>query len=295
MADSGSRELVDSVWQHQSVWSSTADALKARIDRLRLVMLGLGIASAALTTLAAEVSSLNEVSGKVLLLTAGIAVGLVPVVRARLGADAVSRWTRARAVAEELKSQVYRFLAGVEPFRGPDPEAVLATRSHGVQDTAADLLVDTAGVSPATREVPAVDDVASYVRLRLLPQVRWYENRSGQLAGWLARARRAELVLSVVGVVLAATAATFRLDVAAWVAVVTTMTAALSSHVAASRWEYQLVEYLRTAGELSRLHEQWAGSDTSDDASADQLVDRCEQVISVQNKGWMARWSAEKT
>ncbi|GAB3787472.1 DUF4231 domain-containing protein [Nocardioides ungokensis] len=295
MADSGSRELVNSVWQHQSVWSTTADALKARIDRLRLVMLALGIASAALTTLAAEVSSLSEVSGKVLLLAAGISVGLVPVVRARLGADAVSRWTRARAVAEELKSQVYRFLAGVEPFRGPDPEAVLATRSHAVQDTAADLLVDTAGVAPATREVPAVADVSSYVSLRLLPQVRWYENRSGQLAGWLARARRAELVLSVVGVVLAATAATFRLDVAAWVAVVTTMTAALSSHVAASRWEYQLVEYLRTAGELSRLHEEWAGADTSDEASADVLVDRCEQVISVQNKGWMARWSADKT
>ena len=148
MADSGSRELVNSVWQHQSVWSSTADALKARIDRLRLVMLGLGITSAALTTLAAEVSSLNEVSGKVLLLAAGISVGLVPVVRARLGADAVSRWTRARAVAEELKSQVYRFLAGVEPFRGPDPQAVLATRSRGVQDAATDLLVDTAGVRP---------------------------------------------------------------------------------------------------------------------------------------------------
>ena len=102
-------------------------------------------------------------------------------------------------------------------------------------------------------------------------------------------------MLSIVGVVLAATAATFRLDVAAWVAVVTTMTAALSSHVAASRWEYQLVEYLRTAGELGRLHEEWAGADTIDEAGADQLVDGCEHVLSVQNQGWMARWSAEKT
>jgi len=295
MVGSGSRELVDSVWQHQSVWSLTADSLKARIDRLRLVMLGLGIASAALTTLGAEVSSFSEVGGKLLLLAAGISVGLVPVVRARLGADAVSRWTRARAVSEELKSQVYRFLAGVEPFRGPDPYAELATRSNGAQDEAADLLVETAGVRPASREVPAVDDVTSYVHVRLVPQIGWYRGRSGELAVRLARARRAELVLSVVGVVLAASAAAFRLDLAAWVAVVTTMTAALSSHVAASRWEYQLVEYLRTAGELSRLHEEWAGGDTTDQASADQLVDRCEHVLSVQNQGWMARWSAEKT
>ena len=34
-ADAGTRSLVDSVWEHQSVWSQTANPLKARIDRLR--------------------------------------------------------------------------------------------------------------------------------------------------------------------------------------------------------------------------------------------------------------------
>ena len=80
---------------------------------------------------------------------------------------------------------------------------------------------------------------------------------------------------------------------AAWVAVVTTVTAAVSSHVAASRWEYQLVEYLRTGAELDRLLAEWQAAVLPDEVAADRLVDRCEQVISTQNDGWMAKWAAE--
>ncbi len=294
MGEAHSRDLVASVWGHQSVWSQTANQLKARIDRLRSVMLGLAVASAVLTTLAAEVASLNRWAGRSLALAAGLAVGLVPLVRARLGRDAVSQWTRARAVSEELKAEVYRFLAGVAPFRDGDRRSLLAERTHRVQTEASDLLVHTARVTPAAREVPAVLDVDSYVQGRLLPQIRWYRSRSLGLARRLTWARRVEAGLSVLGVVLAVVAATAQVDAAAaWVAVVTTLTAAVSSHVAASRWESQLVEYLRTADELGRLHEGWIGAAETGEAAADAFVDRCEHVVSIQNDGWMAKWSAE--
>ncbi len=295
MADAYTGDLVESVWSRQSVWSQTADLLKARIDRLRSVMLALGVASAVLTTLAAQVAGLSSAAGKVLALAAGVAVGLVPLVRARLGRDAVSRWTRARAVAEELKAEVYPYLAGVAPFRAADRGVMLAERTNRVQEDAVDLLVHTAVVQPVSREMPAVHDVDSYVRARLVPQIAWYQDRAHSLASRLARARRVEVALSVVGVVLAAVAATWAINAAAaWVAVVTTVTAAVSSHVAASRWEYQLVEYLRTASELGRLRDGWMGAESADEAAEDRLVDRCEQVVSTQNDGWMAKWAAEQ-
>jgi len=67
----------------------------------------------------------------------------------------------------------------------------------------------------------------------------------------------------------------------------------VSSHVAASRWEYQLVEYLRTAAQLEELLESWLGAEDHDDAAADALVEHCEHVVSIQNDGWMAKWTAE--
>jgi hypothetical protein len=283
MGDTGTRDLVDSVWGRQSVWSQTANLLKARIDRLRSIMLALAVSSAVLTTLA-QVTSLDTTMGRVLALAAGVAVGLVPLVRLRLGREAVSQWTRARAVSEQLKAETYRFLSGVAPFRGSDRLRVLAERTRRVQNAAADLLEHTAGVEPAPREVPAVHDADSYVTGRLRPQITWYRSRADSLSHRLAWARRAELALGVLGVLLAASAAAFKRDAAAaWVAVVTTVTAAVSSHVAASRWEYQLVEYLRTAAELEELLESWLGAEDHDDAAADALVEHCEHVVSIQN------------
>jgi hypothetical protein len=147
-----------------------------------------------------------------------------------------------------------------------------------------------------TREAPPVHDVESYVHGRLDTQITWYRGRSAGLARRLGWARQAELVLGVLGVLLGAAAAAWSVDaIAAWVAVVTTLTAALSAHVAASRWEYQLVEYLRTADELARLRAEWLSTAPLDEVAEDRLVERCEHVVSIQNDGWMAKWTADQT
>jgi hypothetical protein len=77
------------------------------------------------------------------------------------------------------------------------------------------------------------------------------------------------------------------------VPVLTTVTAALTAHAAAARYEYLLVEYLRTAAELERLRsrrQSSAGGSGGRSAEAeDEFVEACERVISVQNEGWMAK------
>jgi hypothetical protein len=293
VGEANTRDLTSSVWDQQSVWSQTANHLKARIDRLRSTMLALTVAAAVLTTLAAQAASLGSTVGRVLALAAGLSVGLVPLVRSQLGTQAVSDWARTRSVSEALKAEAFRFLAEVTPFRGADRESLLAERVRRVREEAGDLLVHTTGVYPVARPLPAVHDVDSYVHARLEPQIRWYRDRSTLLAARLGRARRWEMALGVGGVVLGAVASAFAVtQVSAWVAVVATVTAALSSHVAASRWEYQLVEYLRTADELERLREEWLSADHGEEA-ADRFVDRCEHVVSIQNDGWMAKWKAD--
>ncbi len=65
------------------------------------------------------------------------------------------------------------------------------------------------------------------------------------------------------------------------------MAAAVTAHAAAERYEYLLVEYRRTAGQLKHLKRTAAGD-------AD-FVDRCESVISTQNQGWMAKFAEMDT
>jgi len=53
------------------------------------------------------------------------------------------------------------------------------------------------------------------------------------------------------------------------------------------------MEYLRTAAQLERLSGAWplAGRAAAAD---DVFVHECEQVISVQNEAWMAKWTESR-
>jgi hypothetical protein len=76
---------------------------------------------------------------------------------------------------------------------------------------------------------------------------------------------------------------------AAWAAVVTTAVGAVTSYAASERYEFLWIEYTRTADELRYLLDRRTAADERPLSGMD-LVNECEQVISVQNEAWMAKW-----
>ena len=285
----------EAVWSQQSVWSQAANRRKAAIGRSRAAALWLTIAGAVLAALATQLTPLDggwAGAGRGLALAAAVAVGLVPLLQGQLGKRAVADWTRARSVAETLKSEVVTYLAGVAPYRGPERDRQLGERSDGVVAGAGDLLVHTTGIVPVARALPPIDGLDAYVAERLTRQIEsYYRPRAARLKVRLGRVRAAGLALGATGAVLAALAGALGLGaLAAWVAVVTTVSATLTAHAAAARYEYQLVEYLRTGAELERLRGRRPAA--GDQAGEDDFVARCESVISIQNEGWMAKWSS---
>jgi len=106
-------------------------------------------------------------------------------------------------------------------------------------------------------------------------------------------AKTAEVTLTVLAAVLAALA-TVSANVAAWAAVLTTVVAAVTAYAAAERYELLWIEYTRTAAELSRLFDRRTAADGRPLTSV-ELVAACEQVVSVQNEAWMAKWGGKKS
>ncbi len=79
-----------------------------------------------------------------------------------------------------------------------------------------------------------------------------------------------------------------------WAAVVTTASAAVAAHLAASRFDYQTVLYFRTADRLKSLRDEWlATSNRLDPAIVARFVDDCEHAISAENEAWLAKWNAD--
>lgn len=285
---------VRDVWDEQSVWSGAANSLKARIGRARSVALVLGATAAVLGTAAAQTMAWNHVLGSALAFASAMAAGAAPLVASRPGPAAVAQWTRMRSVSEAMKNEVFTFLAGVHPYRAADAEARLAARLERLREDASDLLAQTVGVRPVQRELPAVTDVGSYVEHRLLRQTQdYYRPRAEHMRRRLVLVRRLELCLGLAGVTFGALAGTLGWGpAAAWVAVTAMLAAALSAHAQASKYEYQQIEFVRTADQLHRLLVAWRRrASASDEVAEDAFVSDCEQVISVLNDAWMAKWN----
>jgi hypothetical protein len=285
-----STDVVGWTWDQQSVWSRTADQLKASLSRARAVALALTIAVAAFVTAADQFADASTVIARV---SAGMgtfcALG-VALIQARVGPGRVEASMRTRSVSESLKAEVYKYLAGVAPYRGADRDAVFRRRRDEVLGDAGDLVIHTSGVEPARRPLPAVHDVASYATERVKAQAeKYYRPRGAEMKARAENYRRLEIGLAAAAAVLSAIAAGSSVKGwAAWAAVITTIAAAVVAHSAMQRYNALAVEYSRTAAELERLLAD-SPVDTADPAAADAFVATAEKTISQQNEAWMAK------
>jgi SMODS and SLOG-associating 2TM effector domain 1 len=143
------------------------------------------------------------------------------------------------------------------------------------------------------RSLPAVHDVDSYLQVRARDsQLRgYYQKNSRVLDGRINRLKVGEIALALAAAALAAVASVSP-SVGARAAVATTAAGAMAAFIASQRYEFLWVEYSRTASELRRLLERRTAADGRQ-LSGPELVAECEQVISVQNQAWMAKWGEE--
>jgi hypothetical protein len=280
-------ELLRELWREQSLWSRTADRMKRRIEAARRAALVLVVVVAALATAAAATADGVPELARALAAAAAVGAAVSPVLRPAWSGARLRDWTRARSVSEALKSEVHLWLAKAGRYRDDPTGARLREATDRVRSDGADLLRYRQGIAPADRPLPAVSDPSSYFAVRVRSQVDgYYRPRADALAATLRRFRIAEIVIGAAGAVVGGAAALLGASIAAWVAVLATVGTALATHVAAGRYEFQLIEFLRTAQRLDQLAVA-AGSADPDELAA--LVGAAEEVISVENQGWMAK------
>lgn len=284
------QSLLQELWAQQSVWSQAADKIKKSIGTWRAVLLALTIAAALLATLSAAASGWPAAA---LAVASAICVGLLPVLRPRATGKVLQDWTGARAASEALKTEIYLYLARAGDYTGPDRDLSFARTAEKIEDVASGLLPYLIGIEPKKRDLPRVTDPKSYFAVRVAEQVDvYFKAQTKRLTQTLRRFKVVEVTLTIGAVVLGALAATVtQADLAPWIAVLTTITAAVAARAAAGSYDYQLVEYLRAAAELQRLRS--TALRTTDPDELNRLVQRSEQILTTQNEGWLAKLSTD--
>jgi hypothetical protein len=289
MADEAT-EALQRAWEQQRLWSQTANRLKNRIGQARLMALCLAIATAILAVAAVQVTGWAPWAGRILAATGAITAGVGTIVQRRVGTTQVSAWTRARSASEGVKSEVYQRLAGGRRYTSGNPDLTLSQQVEKILKGVSELQRHTLRVTVTPKPLPKVHDVATYITNRVDDQItRYYRPRAHDYETRVRRLRLAGDVLGALAVVFGAVAAAFGItNLAAWVPVVTTVGAALVAHIAANRYDHQIIEFLRTAAQLEYLRDNRVAEKMIDST----FVDACEDVISVENQGWMTRWTA---
>jgi hypothetical protein len=280
--------VLSDLWRRQRTWSQAANRAKTQVNRRRVLSLALVVIAAGLGAAALPVSKVSELGGSTCALLAGVALGLLPLMRIRLGLETYEKWSRLRSVSEAIKAEVYTFLAGVDPYRGSDRVRVLRARGREVLARGDDLLGSLRDIEAGPRPLPDVKDVPTYLRLRVSEQADGYYRQSAVgMARKARRVRRVQGVLAVCAVVLGVVASSGHTEVAPWIGVIGTVTGAVIAHSAAGRYAFLQLEYLRTAEQLARIVDEYDDAPPTPERD-DRLVADCEQVISFQNEAWMA-------
>ena len=293
-----------SAWKQHRIWSQVAGDQKNRIARIRAVTRILMVLGGALQTLAAQTQTWLPA------LLGGVFLVLVPFLTARhLNREKIDIWTRARSASEALKRIIYMVQAGAHPTP-EEADTALSKTFDDIQDSVDDLLGLTAKYTADAKPMPKTLDRDAYLTNRITAQINgFYRSRAKELSGRADMLRWGEyalaLMAALIGFLVAATNGSGPDQIAglpdwikevatglgAWVAVITTTAAAITAHIAASRWDEQVTQYLKTALHLRRYVDDLPAEAAPGSDAWSVFVQACEETISSQNREWMAMQS----
>ena len=285
-------------WTAYSLWSCTSKYNKNVLDRFNMWSIRLAIGGAIAATLAEQIGRVNLAGRQVYISETATTLGVLATGATALAAffsrqaqgdNHVSNWTRSRSAAESIKSGIFLYRTGAQPFDAPDRAAQIKQRIDKVTE-------GMAGVEPRQPEPASVPDlgrlsVNQYIAVRVQDQIDWYEKRAKAHQGKSDLCRNSTTVLLAISALL--TVFAMAPGVSAWAPVVATMIAAITAHLKTQQYQMLTATYVATAQRLRSLLSEWgaSGKTDADKAERNAFIQRCEETMSAENGSWGGLWA----
>jgi hypothetical protein len=299
--------MLEAAWRSYRGWAATARALQAQARSHSLWALVLTSVAAILGALAAALPTeqVNFRAGAALS-AAAMATAAAVFGQFILNAKAQERWIQARATAEAIKSECYRFAAKLGDYRKDGANEAFTARL-GVWEQAVEkhgIIRDAIAAKKMDKAPPPVSmDGSWYRENRLKDQMDFYSDRSavhkrradllrrlglglGLLAGALGVLAGGGIAGALEGSVFGA----FATGVAPFVAAVTTISASIVALGSIDRNLYLASSYSGMCGRLDQLRELHRSGGMSDAT----LVETGEAMLSAEHAAWVEQSRSTK-
>jgi hypothetical protein len=261
---------------------------------------GLSVVGAILATVASQLDGGPARSWTAIV--GAVALAVATFLTARLGHAAhVTGWVRARAAAEALKREAFKFAAGAAPYDNPgSAEDRLNKERSAIEESVDDLIAhlveaDKPGGAPNAKLSPE-DYVARRIRSAIEGFYRPRAMRFGRVASRLratefALALIATIVTAVVGLMEKHIVSDFPFDLAALTAILTTVGALVLAHIEGARYDFLVTTYRATARRLEDALADVNPLPAVPSQEWSNFVERCETIIAAENNSWVAKWT----
>jgi SMODS and SLOG-associating 2TM effector domain 1/Protein of unknown function (DUF4231) len=294
-------EQLKATRESQQNWSATADALKARYEKMRKICFELSIGAALMAAMASQLPDAAR-AGAVrlgLATTSAAFLAIVGFLTTRfLSGQNASNWIRARAASEALKRAAYTYAVQAAPYdNAADRSEKLAADRQALEAQVDNLLSEqvrgTEGITPR-ENIPA----AEYITKRVEDQKAYYEKRAGESRATARTLRGIELILALVAAVITGIVGAYGktniagvpFDFVALTGVLTTLSGAILAYIEASKLDFIVTSYLATARQLRELIP--VGNKVAANAPSPEwsnYVQNVETVLATENSAWMAK------
>jgi hypothetical protein len=216
-----------------------------------------------------------------------------------MGTSRIAAWVQARAAAEALKREAFKYAARAAPY---DDDAtrrtVLAEERRRIEDSVAELAgseVAAAAAGSTPRGDLAPDDyiehrVRQQVESFYLPRAETYRKRAAALGRIEFGLALAATVITAIFGTIDKSALPVPFDFLALASVLTTISGAIVAHVEASRYGFLVMTYRATARRLNHELAEAPASFAVPSVPWSGFVSRCEAIIADENGLWLAKW-----
>ena len=286
--------MLRQIWNTYRGWAKLARDTQAETQRWNLVALILVCAAAAfgaVASIAPASWSIWAASGATLASALGAFFG-----KQFVGAGKEADWIQARAVAEGIKSECYRYAARSGPYAGgdaADAAKLLAARADEIAKQAADkglvLQEDPVPISGDKRE-PTIPLTTDWYKIgRIQNQIDYYKKgrqenqRAANTLWWVA------LVAGVAAVVFGALGA-WAQRYAPWIGTMTTIAASIAAYGLVDRRRYLIASYAAVQSSLERI----LGLDAEAPSYIADLVTTTEDLLEGEHKAWLPQMLARQ-
>jgi len=280
-------------WRLYRTYAATSRKIKKTIQQWRLIVFSLTVLGAILGTLSQQLATPEPgLPIKILGTLGAIFIALAAYFSKEiLGSTRELNWIQARSAAEKFKSDSFLYATRTQPYDAENAAEILSTRTYELEETIKELPTEIITSAEKTRGILADQlSVEDYIQQRINSQIDdFYIPAAAKNHKIVKRYEWLRIGFGVVGIILGAL--NWIESTAGWIAVVSTITAALAAHLYAGRHIYLELSYKATARRLEVLRDQWYLSKKSK-TDQDALILACENAISIENSSWLAKWSS---